>query len=269
MTFGATDIPTRGVDDFRETLRVREAELVNTKKQRDTILLDIRKANAAVDAGDQRARLELNGLNKSNVAAGRLILLAAHGGELIAFLAEHGIGGANPPPRKPPQGGGDFSRGGNPPDAKESVQWLGVLLNIWSRFRSKSLRRPWLVSRSRKIQRKRRLVSPAIAAIDDEDGFIPTSKKGITMVDYDTSRGPYHAMLDRMARARQAITGESYAKAFTECYCDPRNAAIRDGSKYDDLAKAFDSVHGTSKSLVKAAPPDPSQDYDSPEPSHD
>jgi hypothetical protein len=32
--------------------------------------------------------------------------------------------------------------------------------------------------------------------------------------DYDTSRGPWHAMLDRMARARQAITGESYAKAF-------------------------------------------------------
>jgi hypothetical protein len=36
--FGATDVPTRGVDDFRETLRVREAELVNAKKQRDVIL---------------------------------------------------------------------------------------------------------------------------------------------------------------------------------------------------------------------------------------
>src|SRR4030088_675822 len=58
--------------------------------------------------------------------------------------------------------------------------------------------------------------------------------------------------------SRQAITGESYAKAFTETYCDPKNAAIRDRSKYDDLAKAFDSVYGTSKSLVKtakAAPP--------------
>jgi hypothetical protein len=54
-------------------------------------------------------------------------------------------------------------------------------------------------------------------AIDDEDGFIPNSK-GMTMTNIDTSRGPYHAMLDRMARARQAITGESYAKAFTECY---------------------------------------------------
>jgi hypothetical protein len=90
------------------------------------------------------------------------------------------------------------------------------------------------------------------------------------MTDYDVSRGPWHAMLDRMARARQAITGESYAKAFTETYCDPKNAAIRDGSKYDDLAKAFDSVYGTAKSLVKAAaPPDPEQGYVSRGPAHD
>jgi hypothetical protein len=75
MTFiGATDIPTRGVDDFRKTLQDREEKLANAKKQRDTILNDIRKACAAVDAGDQRARMELGGLNKSNVAAGRLIL---------------------------------------------------------------------------------------------------------------------------------------------------------------------------------------------------
>jgi hypothetical protein len=75
MTFvGATDIPTRGVDDFRETLRVREEKLANARKNRDVIQNDIRKACAAVDAGDQRARLELNALNKSNVAAGRLVL---------------------------------------------------------------------------------------------------------------------------------------------------------------------------------------------------
>jgi hypothetical protein len=93
--------------------------------------------------------------------------------------------------------------------------------------------------------------------IDDEIGVPAETKKGMTMVDYDNdiSRGPYHVMLDKMARARQAITGESYAKAFTHVYTDPRNSAIRDGSKYDDLAKAFDSVHGTAKSLVKAAPP--------------
>jgi hypothetical protein len=103
----------------------------------------------------------------------------------------------------------------------------------------------------------------------DDGGFIPNAKRGMTMVDYDISRGPYHAILDKMARARQAIAGESYAKAFTEVYTDPKNAAIRDGSKYDDLAKAFDSVHGTSKSLVKAAaPPDAVQDDVSPGSAH-
>jgi hypothetical protein len=74
MAFGATDIPTRGVDDFRETLRVREVKLANAKKQRDVILIDIRKAQAAADMGDQRARFELAGLNKQDLAAGRLIL---------------------------------------------------------------------------------------------------------------------------------------------------------------------------------------------------
>jgi hypothetical protein len=106
-------------------------------------------------------------------------------------------------------------------------------------------------------------------AIDDEDGFIPEAKKGTTMIDYDTSGGPYHAMLDRMARARQAITGESYAKAFTETYCDPANAAIREGSKYDDIAKSMDAIHGTKLSLMKAAPPDAVQDDVSPGPAHD
>jgi hypothetical protein len=74
MTFGATDIANRGVDDFRETLRVREAELVNARKQRDVILNDIRKASDAAGVGDQRARLGLAGLNKQDAAAGRLIL---------------------------------------------------------------------------------------------------------------------------------------------------------------------------------------------------
>jgi hypothetical protein len=99
--------------------------------------------------------------------------------------------------------------------------------------------------------------------IDDEIGKPAEAKKGITMVDYsnDISRGPYYSMLDKMARARQAITGESYAKAFTECYVDPKNAAIRDGAQYDHLAKAHDSVYGTRLSLIpkveKAAPYDP------------
>jgi hypothetical protein len=95
----------------------------------------------------------------------------------------------------------------------------------------------------------------------DEEGFIPNSKRETTMVDYgnDISRGPYHLMLDRQARARQAITGESYAKAFTECYCDPANVAIKEGAQLDHLSKAHDAMHGTKLSMIpaaKAAPPD-------------
>jgi hypothetical protein len=74
MMFGSTDIPTRGVDYFSKVLQDHELRLANAKKQRDRILIDIRNANAAVDKGDQRARLGLGGLNKSNVAAGRLVL---------------------------------------------------------------------------------------------------------------------------------------------------------------------------------------------------
>jgi hypothetical protein len=75
MTFlGAVDIPNRGLDDFRATLRDRESKLAAAKKQRDIILADIRKASERVDMGNQAARFELVALNKSNVAAGRLIL---------------------------------------------------------------------------------------------------------------------------------------------------------------------------------------------------
>jgi hypothetical protein len=97
-------------------------------------------------------------------------------------------------------------------------------------------------------------------AIDDEIGEVAEAKKGIAMTDYDVSRGPYHAILDKMALARQAQTGESYAKAYTEIYTDPKNAALHDGVQYDELARAFDSSHGTAKSLIpvaKEAPYDP------------
>jgi hypothetical protein len=50
-----------------------EAELVEAKVRRDKILADINKASAAA-VRDQRARLELPGLNKEDAAAGRLIL---------------------------------------------------------------------------------------------------------------------------------------------------------------------------------------------------
>jgi hypothetical protein len=109
-------------------------------------------------------------------------------------------------------------------------------------------------------------------AIDNEDAFIPEAKKGTTMADYDISRGPYHAILDKMALARQAQTGESYARAFTKVYEAPENASLRDGARLDHLAKAMDATHGTRLSLIpaaKAAAPDPSQDYVSPGPAHD
>jgi hypothetical protein len=104
---------------------------------------------------------------------------------------------------------------------------------------------------------------PVVSRIAKPKNIPNAAKKVTTMVDYDNdiSRGPYHSMLDKMARARQAITGESYAKAFTETYTDPANAAIRDGAQYDHLAKAHDSVYGTRLSLIpkveKAAPYDP------------
>jgi hypothetical protein len=80
------------------------------------------------------------------------------------------------------------------------------------------------------------------------------------MTDYDTSIGPWHAMIDRQALARQAQTGETYQKAYTECYCDPRNASIVNELKYEHLAKGEDAICGTRLSptpVAKAA-----QSYD-------
>jgi hypothetical protein len=73
------------------------------------------------------------------------------------------------------------------------------------------------------------------------------------MTDIDTSRGPFHAMIEKQARARQAITGESFAKAFTECYIAPENASIRDRARYDHLAEQHDAMHGTKLSMIPAA----------------
>jgi hypothetical protein len=80
--FGSTDIPYRGVEEFRETLRVREAKLANAKKQRDVILIDMRKAAAAADAGDQPAMARMRDLTKADLAAGRLV------GSLAGEVAE-------------------------------------------------------------------------------------------------------------------------------------------------------------------------------------
>jgi septal ring factor EnvC (AmiA/AmiB activator) len=74
MTLGAIDIPTRDVAYFRKVLNGLEVELSDAKARRDRILIDVRKASAAADAGDQRARFAQGGLNKEADAVGRLIL---------------------------------------------------------------------------------------------------------------------------------------------------------------------------------------------------
>jgi hypothetical protein len=116
------------------------------------------------------------------------------------------------------------------------------------------------------VAKPKRPVKPQVrlAKPDEDDDEMTRIGKVDTMTQVvDVSRGPYHAILDKMALARQAQTGESYAKAFTEVYTDPANVTLRDGAQYDHLAKAMDSIYGTAKSLVPvekaAAPPDPLQ----------
>jgi hypothetical protein len=72
--FGATDIPTKNVNDFRKTLSELEVKLSDAKGRRDKILIERQKTSALVDKGDKQARLAQAGLNKEEAAAGRLIL---------------------------------------------------------------------------------------------------------------------------------------------------------------------------------------------------
>jgi hypothetical protein len=72
--FGAIDIPTKSVDDFRKTLSELEVKLSDAKGRRDKILIERQKTSALVDKGDKQARLAQAGLNKEEAAAGRLIL---------------------------------------------------------------------------------------------------------------------------------------------------------------------------------------------------
>jgi hypothetical protein len=85
--------------------------------------------------------------------------------------------------------------------------------------------------------------------IDDEIGKPAEKGNNMTNYDYDTSRGPWHAMIDKQALAIQAQTGCSYAQAFTKAYPDPKNAAIVEQYKYDDLAKAYDAIDGGQRSM--------------------
>ncbi len=74
MKIEAIDLPARGVEDLRKVLNDFEVKLSDAKAQRDRILIDVRKASAAADMGDQRARIAQGALNKEDAAAGRLIL---------------------------------------------------------------------------------------------------------------------------------------------------------------------------------------------------
>ncbi len=74
MGIEAIDITNCNIEDRRKIVAAYEAKLAGEKARRDRILIDVRKASAAADAGDQRARFELAGLNKQDLAAGRLIL---------------------------------------------------------------------------------------------------------------------------------------------------------------------------------------------------
>lgn len=82
------DITSCTVEDRRQVLNALETKLTAAKAQRDRIGIDVRKATAAADIGDQRARFAQDGLNKEDAAAGRLILsLEAHVAEARKRLA--------------------------------------------------------------------------------------------------------------------------------------------------------------------------------------
>jgi hypothetical protein len=61
-------------EDAQNIVNDLEQKLADAKAWRDKILFDIRKAQAAIDAGDRKAVFTQGGLNKENVAVGRLIL---------------------------------------------------------------------------------------------------------------------------------------------------------------------------------------------------
>jgi hypothetical protein len=76
MTFiGSVDIPNRSaVDVRREAVAFHESKLAAAKKQRDTILIDKRVAEARADKGDRPARMEVARLGKQDLELGRLVL---------------------------------------------------------------------------------------------------------------------------------------------------------------------------------------------------
>jgi hypothetical protein len=71
--FKATDIPPRGVEDFRAALKNHETKLAAAMKQRKITLIDLRMNGTLSDAGDQQARMKLPALRKQDDAQARLI----------------------------------------------------------------------------------------------------------------------------------------------------------------------------------------------------
>jgi septal ring factor EnvC (AmiA/AmiB activator) len=70
----AIDLPHRGVPELQKVLNGLEGKLSGATARRDKIYLDVRRASAASDAGDQRQRVALAKLNKNSDAAGREVL---------------------------------------------------------------------------------------------------------------------------------------------------------------------------------------------------
>jgi hypothetical protein len=62
------------IDERREAVALHESKLAAAKRQRDTILIDKRVAEARADKGDQPARMEVARLGKQDLELGRLVL---------------------------------------------------------------------------------------------------------------------------------------------------------------------------------------------------
>jgi hypothetical protein len=79
MNIDAVHLAARSgtAEETKKVLNELEAELADTKARRDKILVDIARANER-SVRDQRERMKLPGLNKQEIAAGRLIVSIQH-----------------------------------------------------------------------------------------------------------------------------------------------------------------------------------------------
>jgi hypothetical protein len=69
------DIANRSVVDVRrEAVAFHEDKLAGVKRQRDTVLIDKRVAEARADKGDRQARMDVARLGKQDLELGRLVI---------------------------------------------------------------------------------------------------------------------------------------------------------------------------------------------------